>query len=75
MLFGHEWQHGNMAEYGNGETAFYTEQLRNVQDSERYAIHVSGTIKILIPLVCYIFEKRKKMRTFVKQKPLKSGIK
>jgi len=41
-----------MAEYGNGEgvtqspplqTAVDTEQFRNVQESERYGIHVSGT--------------------------------
>ena len=27
------------------QTAVDTEQIRNVQDSERYAIHVSGTKK------------------------------
>ena len=32
----------NMTEYGNGE-AVDTEQFRNVQESERYGIHVSGT--------------------------------
>ena len=44
-----------MAEYGNGEgvtqspplqTAVDTEQFRNVQESERYSIHVSGTKSI-----------------------------
>ena len=44
-----------MTKYGKGggpqspplQTAVDTEQIRNVQDSERYAIHVSGTkIKI-----------------------------
>jgi len=34
-----------MTEYGNGE-AFDTEQFRNVQESERYGIHFSGTKKI-----------------------------
>ena len=28
---------------GGGQTALDTEQFRNVQDSERFAIHVSGT--------------------------------
>ena len=40
----------NMIEYERGgaqspplQTAVDTEQIRNVQDSERYAIHISGT--------------------------------
>ena len=37
-----------MTEYGNGE-AVDTEQFRNVQESERYGIHVYGT-KIFVYL-------------------------
>jgi len=33
-----------MTEYGNGE-ALDTEQFQNIQESERYGIHVSSTKK------------------------------
>jgi len=40
-----------MPEYGNGE-AIDTEQFRNVQESERYGIHVSGSkIKLFSHIV------------------------
>ena len=49
----------NMAEYGNREgvtqspplqTAVDTEQFRNIQESVRYGMHVSGT-KYYIPML------------------------
>ena len=46
----HSWPN-NMAEYGNGE-AFDTEQFINVQESERYGIHVSGTKNFVNSLNC-----------------------
>ena len=46
------------------ETVIDTEQFRNVQESERYGIHVSGTKKtktkpaLLDPLVYILFDKQ-----------------